>query len=332
MVQGEIPLEGSAMSVVTVRWVSADGAAHIAQGDATFAAPEDAVWSWIDVTSPSEQMLADLGTSHGLHALALEDTRHAQLRPKLDAYGDWLFLVWITPRHPQGDGLVTEELDVFVGRSTLITVHEGECPGIEKVSADLEHSMHSGPDWLLHAIIDRLVDDTLPLIDEVGEQLETIEDAMLDDSPRQDDLRDLHTVRRRLVRLHRIVAPERDVLRSLARESDIISEDAYRYFQDVGDHVARAQDAIETYQDVGASVMDVYLSAQSNRMNEIMKQLTVVATIFMPLTLISGIYGMNVLVGMWPPPLAPWSFSAVIAVMALIAVAMAVFFRKRNWW
>jgi magnesium transporter len=332
MFLGAIPREGSAMSAVTVRWVSADGTAHLAEGDTAIAAPAEAVWSWIDLTSPSEETLKLLGEHHGLHALALEDTRHDQLRPKLDAYGEWLFLVWITPRHPDGDGLTTEELDVFVGRTTLITVHNAACTGIDKVASDLAHSMHSGPDWLLHAIIDRLVDDTLPLIDQVGEQLETIEDAMLDDSPRQDDLRDLHTVRRRLVRLHRIVAPERDVLRSLARESDIISEDAYRYFQDVGDHVARAQDAIETYQDVGASVMDVYLSAQSNRMNEIMKQLTVVATIFMPLTLISGIYGMNVLAGMWPPPLAPWSFAAVIAVMGVIAITMAVFFRKRNWW
>ena len=115
-------------------------------------------------------------------------------------------------------------------------------------------------------------------------------------------------------RLHRIVAPERDVIRGVARERDVVSDDAYRYFQDVGDHLSRVQDSIETYQDVAASVMDVYLSAQNNRMNEIMKQLTVVATIFMPLTLLSGIYGMNLLRGMWPPPEAWWSFSLVVGV------------------
>ncbi len=176
--------------------------------------------------------------------------------------------------------------------------------------------MRRGPDWLLHAIIDRLVDDTLPLVDDLGDRLDTIEDAMLADNPRQDELRSLHQVRRQLVRLHRITAPERDILRGFARESDLIGEDAYRYFQDVGDHVARVLDAIETYQDVAASVMDVYLSAQNNRMNEIMKQLTVVATIFMPLTLLSGIYGMNVVAGMWPPPLARWSFAFVVGVDA----------------
>ena len=122
------------------------------------------------------------------------------------------------------------------------------------------------------------------------------------------------------------------MLRGLARESGVISPDAYTYFQDVGDHIARAIDSVETYQDVAASVMDVYLSAQSNRMNEIMKQLTVVATIFMPLTLITGIYGMNLVLGMWPPTTATWSFPVLMASMLVIAVVMAAYFRRKNWW
>ena len=320
------------MSAIVARWVSADGAAHSVGITGADTLPNDAVWTWVDVTSPQPGALEMLGKHFGLHALAIEDALHPQVRPKLDTYGDWLFLSWLAPRRPDGDDITSEELDAFISKNTLITIHDGPSTGIDAIARDPEHSMHQGPDWLLHAIIDRLVDDTLPLIDEVGEQLETIEDSMLDDSPRQEDLRELHRVRRQLVRLHRIIAPERDVLRGLARESDIISQDAYRYFQDIGDHVARALDAIETYQDVGASVMDVYLSAQSNRMNEIMKQLTVVATIFMPLTLISGIYGMNVVVGMWPPTQAWWSFPAVVGSCAIIAVAMAVYFRKRNWW
>ena len=320
------------MTAVVVRWVSADKTAHMADTAGAEMPPSDAVWSWIDVDSPDNTTLEALGESHGLHALALEDVRHAQVRPKLDAYGGWIFLAWLTPRAPEGERVAADELDVFVSKNMLITLHDGPCCGVEAMATDLARSMHGGPDWLLHAIIDRLVDDTLPLIDRVGERLEEIEDAMLEASPRQDDLRDLHRVRRQIVRLHRIVAPERDILRGLTRESDIISGDAYRYFQDIGDHVSRALDAIETYQDVGASVMDIYLSAQGNRMNEIMKQLTVVATIFMPLTLISGIYGMNVLGGMWPSPQAPWSFVVVVASLAIIAVVMAVYFGKRNWW
>jgi magnesium transporter len=221
---------------------------------------------------------------------------------------------------------------VFLGPKYLITLHDSEVPAITHIAEEAGKTLRSGADWTLHAIIDLQVDTTMPLIDEIGEELNTIEDAMLETSPRQSDLRDLHQVRRQLVRLHRIVAPERDVLHSLARERDVVSEEAYRYFLDVADHVARVLDSIETYQDVGASVMDVYLSAQNNRMNEIMKQLTVVATIFMPLTLMSGIYGMNLVVGMWPSPLRPWSFGLVVLSMLVIALTMAAYFRKKKWW
>jgi magnesium transporter len=203
---------------------------------------------------------------------------------------------------------------------------------IEVVAKEIGRALAGGPDWTLHAIIDRLVDSALPLVDEMGDELNAIEDSMLDENPRTEDLKRLHQVRRQLVRMHKVFAPERDVLRALARERDIVSEEAYRYFLDVGDHVARVLDSVETYQDVGASVMDVYLSAQNNRMNDIMKQLTVVATIFMPLTLISGIYGMNVTKGMWPPIGAAWSFALVILSMLTIGAAMALFFRRKKWW
>ena len=320
------------MPSVVIRSVDKAGEVRSRTGATIEPYPQGSTLVWIDVTAPDETVLAELGERFGFHSLALEDVRHPQARPKLDVYADGLFLAWLSPRRLDGDGVTADEVDIFIGREYLVTVHEEVNETIDLVAADLARSMHSGPDWLLHAIIDRLVDDTLPLVDGMGDRLDDIEDAMLANKPRQDELRSLHQVRRQLVRLHRITAPERDILRGFARESDIIGEDTYRYFVDVGDHVARVLDAIETYQDVAASVMDVYLSAQNNRMNEIMKQLTVVATIFMPLTLLSGIYGMNVLGGMWPSPLASWSFPAVVGSMLVIALVMAAYFRKRNWW
>lgn len=320
------------MSEVRVRWLAGDGT--VATGDmASVSDAQDASWVWVDVTDPDADTLDALSARFNFHELTLEDVGHKQHRAKLDEYPDGLFLVWLTPEHPHGDGFTTRELDVFIGKNHLVTVHAGANKAIDAVVAEGVRTMQAGPAWVLHKIVDMLVDSTLPLVDRVGEQLGSIEDKMLD-SPRQDDLLELHRVRRQLVSLHRIIAPERDVLRGLARGSDIISEDAYRYFQDVGDHIARALDSVETYQDVGASVMDVYLSAQSNRMNEIMKQLTVVATIFMPLTLISGIYGMNLTAGMWPiaGDATPWSFWAVIGGMLTLAVSMAAYFRKKNWW
>jgi magnesium transporter len=320
------------MPEISVRWLASDGT--VMQGDlGSLGEAKDAPWVWVDVVGPDSATLAALRERFSLHELSTEDAEHQQHRAKLDEYPDGLFLVWLTPEHPRGDGVTVSELDVFVGKTYLVTVHMKVNKAIDLVVADGAASMQAGPAWMLHKIIDLLVDSTLPLVDKIGEQLSSIEDKMLD-NPRQDDLRELHRVRRQLVRLHRILAPERDVLRGLARGSGVISEEAYRYFQDVGDHIARALDSVETYQDVGASVMDVYLSAQSNRMNEIMKQLTVVATIFMPLTLITGIYGMNLTGGMFPPAgdTIRWAFWAVVGAMVVLSVAMAAYFRKKNWW
>jgi len=324
------------MPDVVLRWLDKAGelktAASGSKADVDAAFDAGAAWLWADVTDPDHGTLEALSARFGFHQLAIEDAEHLQHRAKLDQYPSGLFLVWLTPEHPRGDAITVTEIDVFVGKEYLVTVHKGANKAIDHICAeDATQAMATGPAWVLHKIIDVLVDSTLPLVDKVGEQLETIEDRMLD-NPRQEDLLSLHRVRRQLVRLHRIIAPERDMLRGLARESGVISADAYTYFQDVGDHVSRALDSVETYQDVAASVMDVYLSAQSNRMNEIMKQLTVVATIFMPLTLISGIYGMNLVLGMWPPVSAVWSFWAIMAFMTAIAVWMALYFRRKNWW
>jgi magnesium transporter len=325
------------MSTTVVRWLDQNGTPQ--QGDiealgATLGQPS---WTWVDVVAPTSDDLSALETRFDLHPLALEDTAHARRRAKVDTYPSGLFLVWVTPHRPRGNSVSSHELDVFIGKDYLVTLHAEANKTVDNVAADTLRTLKGGPDWTLHAIIDQLVDSTMPLVDSLGEQLEAVEERMLE-APRQEDLLSLHKIRRQLLRLHRIVAPERDVIRGVGRERDVVSEDAYRYFQDVGDHLSRVQDSIETYQDVASSVMDVYLSAQNNRMNEIMKQLTVVATIFMPLTLLSGIYGMNVIGrasgpgGMWPPVEAAWSFWVVVVSMVVIAGAMAAYFRRKNWW
>jgi magnesium transporter len=320
------------MASSVLRWAGADGSTKVGTLEDLASAREQATWVWVDVCDPDEQTVARLAEEFELHELAAEDALHTQRRPKLDEYPQGLFIAWLTPTHPRGDGVTTAELDAFVGMSYLITLHKGPSKAIDRVAEDCAQHIDGGPAWLLHKVIDLLADGTLEIVDKIGGELTPIEDSMLE-NPRQDDLRQLHRVRRQLVRLHRILAPERDLLRTLVRNSDLVSPEAYRYFQDVADHIARALDSVETYQDIAASVMDVYLSAQSNRMNEIMKQLAVVATIFMPLTLISGIYGMNVIGGMWPPAGEPvWSFWAVIGFMVALSVVMAAYFRKKNWW
>lgn len=318
------------MSSGSVRWLDEHGAvARCALDDIECSA--GAPWVWVDLVDADQEILSALEKRFSLHPLLVEDALHEQQRPKLDAFDDGIFLAWLTPVPLPGDGFDVAELDVFLGANHLITVRSATDAAAARVLGELSGSLAVGPDWMLHAIIDRLVDSVLPIVDDLGDEIDDIEDVLLGE-PRPDDLRRLYSVRRRLVQLHRIVAPERDILRGLARERALVSQEAYRYFLDVGDHLARVEDSIETYRDVGAAAMDIYLSAQSNRMNEIMKQLTVVATIFMPLTLITGIYGMNTLAGMWPPVLARWSFTAIMVFMGVVAVWMTLFFRRKKWW
>ncbi|HEX9094118.1 MAG TPA: magnesium/cobalt transporter CorA [Coriobacteriia bacterium] len=286
---------------------------------------------WVDLTDPDEESLATLGELFPLHPLALEDCLHFPQRPKLDAYPEFLFLVWITPRLKPDDGIEYGEIDIFLGERFLITSHAGEALILDDVATSSEPILQGGIQWTLHAVLDRAVDDVFPAVDYISDQLDTIEDELLEKAARE-QLQRLYAMKRLLVALHKVIGPERDVLREMARHEAFISQDAYLYFQDIGDHLARVADSVDTYRDVASGAMDIYLSAVNNRMNEIMKQLTVVATIFMPLTLISGIYGMNVTAGMWPPITAVWSFGVVITSMVVISVSMLWIFKRRNWW
>jgi len=318
------------VSEVVIRRLGADGAVQVT-GIESLKDQAAAQWAWVDVVDPDETTMRALERRFELHELAVEDALHLQMRPKLDSYVDGFFLVWLTPQQPNGGPVEVHELDVFVGTGFLITVRKTPMAAIDYVAGEAARIMVRGQDWVLHAILDHLVDSVLPIVDGLGDKLDDVEDVMLGE-PRKSDIAVLYAVRRQLVRMRRIIGPERDLIRSLARERDLLSEESYRYFQDIGDHLARVEDSIETYREVAAAVMDIYLSAQSNRMNEIMKALTVVATIFMPLTLLSGIYGMNVVVGMWPPVMADWSFAVIVGSMLAIAVGMSIYFRRKKWW
>lgn len=317
------------MAQVTVRWLQ-DGVT--AKGG--LAQLEEALasgWAWVDVLEPDEATMRELAPVFGLHDLAIEDCLHQRQRPKIDVYPSGLFVIWLEPYQPDGEIVPTRELDVFLGKNHLITVHDGVITALDEVVARSDEYMAQGADFVLHAIIDRMVDPILDIVDELADHLDEIEDALLQ-AVDETVMQSIYVVRRRLVRLHRIIGPEREIIRALARERDIVDEEAYRYLLDVGDHLARVEDSIETAREVASAAMDIYLSAVSNRMNQIMKVLTAVATIFMPLTLISGIYGMNVTVGMWPPTDAAWSFPAITASLLVIALWMVWFFRRRKWW
>lgn len=314
---------------VAVRWL-VDG--QMRSGDLSdLDAARASGLTWVDVLCADRQVLTNLGERFDLHPLAVREALKLAQRPTVAQYGSTWFLVWLTPVREDSEGVHMAEVDVFFGSGFILTVHNERLAAIEQTIAEGPSVMQRAEAGLFYEIVDRLVDSALPLVDELADRLEDIEDVMLG-SPRQDDLERLYRLRRELVVLHRVIGPERDVLRSLVRERELVDDDAYRYLQNVGDHLARVEDSIETARDVAAAITDIYLSAVNNRMNQIMKQLTAVATIFMPLTLLSGIYGMNVIKGMWPPVLATWSFFAVVGSMLAIAVVMALYFRRKQWW
>ena len=317
-------------AIVTVRWIGAEP--RVGTFGDIVEARRAGEALWIDVLGPDEETLAGLKKIFNLHPLAVEDCLHSRQRPKIDAYPDNLFIVWIAPRLAEDHTMAGDEIDVFLGSDYLITSHLLPVAAIDAVAQDPCGALADAVEWTLHAILDRSVDSMFPVVDTVGDELDRIENELL--AKVQDgQLQDLYAAKRMLLAVQKIIGPERDVLRAMARHTDFISQEAYLYFQDVGDHVARVADAVDTYRDVASSVMDIYLSAISNRLNVVMKQLTVVATIFMPLTLITGIYGMNLTGGMWPPPGdVAWAFWAVMGSFVVITAGMLYLFKRRGWW
>jgi len=312
--------------MITARWTEGD---TVRRGSLADIPAEPTGMVWVDVSPPDAESLAAVAQHFSLPPLAVEDCLHFPQRPKLDIYGDLSFIVWLIPYFAASGRLEAHELDVFLGQEHLITVHSTELDSVERLIAHAADNLGKGAEWTLHAILDGAVDSVLPAVEQLSDDLEELEDLMFSQALPEHQQR-LYTARRTLVQLHRIIAPERDVIRALARLEAFIEPAAYMYFQDIGDHLARVADEVDTYREVANGTMDIYLSAQSNRMNAIMKTLTIVTTIFMPLTLISGIYGMNFV----HMPGLEWEYGyfATVGTMVLIAVSMIIFFWRNKWW
>jgi magnesium transporter len=317
-------------ATVSVRWIDGD-ALREGKLDDLPKARKSGGCVWVDVLAPDEPALAVLQSAFGLHPVAIEDALHFPQRAKLETYEEAAFLVWQFPRRSEHRAVSLVEMDAWLGEKFLITSHRDEIAVIAEVCSAAAKAIARGADWTLHILLDRGVDDLLPVIDQLSERLDRVEDAMLGD-PEESDLHDLYGIKRALMTLYRVVGMERDVLHGMTRRQEFVSQDAYLYYQDVGDHLARAVDTLDTYRDVASGTMDLYLSAVSNRLNVVMKRLTLVATIFMPLSFITGVYGMNLVVGMWPSPAAGWAFAAVITTMLVITAGMLWYYRKRHWW
>jgi magnesium transporter len=310
---------------------------------ATLATPEDcqpylarSSITWIDVQGlGDEAVLQRLGELFGLHPLMLEDAVNVPQRPKVEDYPEHLLIIaWMVMPNPQGWGFVTEQISLIVGPHYLLTIQEeGEldCFGRvrDRIISNKGVIRHHGPDYLAYCLLDAIVDGFFPILEAYGERIEELEDEVLI-RPQRSTLTQIHQLKRELLGLRRAIWPLRDALSTLMRDgSDRLTPEVQVYLRDCYDHSIQVIDMLETYRELASSLMDIYLSSVSNRMNEIMKLLTVISSIFIPLTFIAGVYGMNF---EHMPELAQrWGYPICIGAMGAIGGLMGLFFWRKGW-
>lgn len=313
------------------------------------ATPEDCVpyidsesVSWVDLQGlGSEEVLQRLGTVFGLHPLALEDIVNVPQRPKIEEYDDQLLIItrMVMPsRH--GSGCITEQVSFVLGKHYVLTVQEEPerdtfRPVRDRIRTSKGTIRKRGADYLAYSLIDTIIDGFFPVLEAYGEQIEELEDEVVQ-NPNRETLEKIHALKRELLNLRRAIWPQRDALNSLIRDgNELISEEVRIYLRDCYDHAVQVLDMVETYRELAASLMDVYLSSVSNKMNEVMKLLTVISSIFIPLTFIAGVYGMNFNTDKSPfnMPELNWYYGYPLcwALMLSCAGGLVFFFWKRGW-
>jgi magnesium transporter len=250
---------------------------------------------WLDLTDPSEDEVTALGEAFSFHPLSLEDMRRRGQRPKLDDFGEYMFLVYYGAGEGEGGEILLEEVHAFLSGGYIVTAHRGACEALEEAHERLRAQTPRSEQFVVYRVLDGLTDTFFPVLDHLDDRLERL-DGEIFDRPQPSQLEEIVSLRRQLVALRRVVTPQRDLL---ARGIDDILEipgleaDSRNYFRDVYDHAIRISDQIDSYRDLLAGTRDAYLSVVSNRLNQITKQLTVVATIFLPLSFIVGFFGQN---------------------------------------
>ena len=289
---------------------------------------------WLDLTAPSREELARLGELFGFHPLALEDAEHFHQRPKLENYGDYVVLVFYGAwRTEKAEVEPLREVHLFVSGRYLITIHPGPLPPLEDQREQLDGQVLHSEQFLLYRVLDTLTDSFFPILADIDEEIDDLESAVLED-PSEEQLQRLFSLKRQLIAMRRVVTPQRDLFaRSVDQIADLpgLELDERDYFRDVYDHLIRISDLIDSYRDLLSGATDLYLSTVSNRQNDVMKQLTVIATIFLPLAFITGFFGQN-FAFLVNDIRTAWTFW-VIGVGSMVAtiVALVIFFRRKGW-
>jgi magnesium transporter len=294
---------------------------------------------WLDVDGFEDlATIRAVGQIFEIGDLALEDATTPDERPKVEVFGHQV-LIAVRMARSDGEAIVTDPMAIFLGDRYVITFHDRTVPdGFAGVRERIRHGRtrlgQLGADHLCALLLDAVIDGYFPVLEQFGDSLETIEEQALD-NPSRELLGKIHDVRNDLMTLRRALWPTRDVLHALGREATaFVSEHARQHFRDSYDHTMELLDLTEGYREIGSDLRDIYLASINNRMNDVMKVLTVIATIFMPLTFITGYYGMNFNTqSPWNMPLLNYRYGGLVAlgIMVLTTVGMVAFFWRRGW-
>ncbi|MCK9386881.1 MAG: magnesium/cobalt transporter CorA [Sulfuritalea sp.] len=290
---------------------------------------------WLNVHGLHEpEVMAEIGRRFKLHPLVLEDILNTNQRPKIDDYGDYLFMV---ARFFEIDGdnqqISSDQVSLILGRNFVLTFQERPSGRFDPVRERLRQNRGQirklGADYLAYSLLDAIVDRYFTILESIGERTEELEDTMLE-RPRPGSLQAVHQLKRETLNLRRSIWPLREVINSLTRDDNrFFSPETRPYLRDVYDHTVHAIESLEANRDVIAGMLDIYLSAVSNRVNQEVRALTVVAIIFMPATLISGVFGMNFKT--MPLLDLPMGFMIAIGMMATVATTLSIIFWRRRW-
>ena len=291
--------------------------------------------SWLDIDGVHQnETLESVGTQINLHPLVIEDIHNTYQRPKVEDYDDYLYIVLkMISWGEDSKEIQAEQVSLILGPNYVLSFKEDPGDIFDPIRQRLREGKGRirklGADYLAYSLLDQVVDNYFHVLENLGEQIEDLEEELVT-NPDASTMQTIHHLKRELIFLRKSVWPLREAISSLERgESDLFQPETLVYLRDVYDHTIQVIDTIETFRDMVSGMLDMYLSGISNRMNEVMKVLTIIATIFIPLTFIAGIYGMN-FVNM-PELQWPWGYFMVWGVMIAIVIVMVIYFKRKGW-
>lgn len=300
-----------------------------------FPLKDEPTCTWINIDGLHDiELIEKIGRHFQIHPLTLEDIVNTGQRPKLEPYDQYLYIVLKMLHYQDDTGEVkAEQISLVLGERFLISFQEVEGDVFAMVRDRIRKGRgrirRGGCDYLAYALMDAIVDHYFVILEKTGERMESLEESLLGE-PRSETLQAIHDMKREMIFMRKQVWPLRELVNGLAKaESDLIQEGCGLFFRDVYDHTVQIIDTIESYRDLLSGMIDLYLSTISNRMNEVMKVLTIIATIFIPITFVAGIYGMNF--DFIPELKWRWGYAGFWGVVILITGSMLFFFRRKKW-